>query len=254
MPGTSKSGSKTVSLVREGEITVDSKGIQHVSPDDGYTISLPSGAIAEGKTVTFKYGVVPDGPFGPFQFPNGVRPVSAILSLHPTTEEPLLKPIEIALPHFIHCETQEDQKRLAVYKADCHSDVREGADGRTLYSFKKMTGVKLSLGIYNGDPNYPEGIPYAKFSTGHCCYLCIGEYGKDDTDRAIFSLVEAKPKTLNRFEELVVHFCLPYFLPTCHMVRRINSFYPHPQALSHAAFTVKSLEWAWGQAYVLAAS
>ena len=254
MPGTLKSGSKTVSLVREGEITVDSKGIQHVSPDDGYTISLPSGAIAEGKTVTFKYGVVPDGPFGPFQFPNGVRPVSAILSLHPTTEEPLLKPIEIALPHFIHCETQEDQKRLAVYKADCHSDVREGADGRTLYSFKKMTGVKLSLGIYNGDPNYPEGIPYAKFSTGHCCYLCIGEYGKDDTDRAIFSLVEAKPKTLNQFEELVVHFCLPYFLPTCHMVRRINSFYPHPQALSHAAFTVKSWEWAWGQAYVLAAS
>ena len=218
MPRTSKSGNKVVSLVREGELTVDSRGKQYISSDDGYTISIPPGAVAKGKTVTFKYGVVPDGPFGPFHFPNGVRPVSAILSLHPTTEEPLLKPIEIAQPHFIHCKTQEDQKRLAVYKADCQSDVREGADGRILYSFKKMTDVKLSLGTYNRDPNYPEGIPYAKFSTHHPCYFCIGEYGKDDTDRAIFSLVEVKPKVLNQFEDLIIHFCFPYFLPTCHKV------------------------------------
>ena len=201
--------------MREGEITVDSKGNQYVSPDDGYVIFVPPGAIAKDKTVTFKYGVVPDGPFGPFEFPDGVRPVSAIMSLHPTTEEPLLKPIEIAQPHFIHCETQKDQKRLAVYKADCRGEIK---NGKMVYSFKQMIDVKLSLGTYYGDPNYPQGIPYAKYSTGHFCHLCIGEYGKDETDRAIFSLIDIKPKTLGPSEDLVVRFCLPYFLPTCHKV------------------------------------
>ena len=214
-PSISKSQKQMISLVREGEMTVDNKGKQYISPDDGYTISVPPGAIAEGKTIAFKYGVVPDGPFGPFEFPDGVRPVSAIISLHPTTEEPLLKPIEMALPHFIHCETKEDQKRLGVFKADCHRDVK---GGKTIYCFKDMTEVKLSLGTYNGDPNYPEGIPYAKYSTTHGCFWCIGEYGKDETDRAIFSLIEVKPKILDQHEDLVIHYCLPYFLPTCHKV------------------------------------
>ena len=241
MPRTSKSGNEVVSLVREGEMIVDSRGKQYISPDDGYAISIPPGAIAERKTVTFKYGVVPDGPFGPFKFPDGVRPVSAILSLHPTTEEPLLKPIEIAQPHFIHCETQEDQKRLAVYKADCHSDVTEGRDGKMLYSFKKMTNVKLSVGTYNGDPNYPEGIPYAKYSTGHCCYLCIGQYSKDETDGVIFSLIEVKPRMLNQLEDLIIHFCLPYFLPTCHTVSMLATSIMYIYSNLHIQFMHNAL-------------
>lgn len=212
-------------------MTVDSKGKQFVSPDDGYAILVPPGAIAKGKTVTFKYGVVSDGPFGPFEFPDGVRPVSAILSLHPTTEDPLLKPIEIALPHFIHCESQ-DNKRIAVYKADCHGEVR---DGKVVYSFKQMTGVKLSLGTYRGDPSYPQGIPYAKCSTDHCCYLCYGEYGKDETDSAIFSLFDIKPKTLGPLEDLVIHFCLTYFLPTCHKV--CGAYYSTPNMTTNNVHT-----------------
>ena len=207
--------SKSVSFVREGEMTVDSKGKQYVSPDDGYIISVPPGAIAEGKTVTFKYGVIPDEPFGPFEFPDGVRPASAILSLHPTTEEQLLKPIGIALPHFIHCETKEDEKRLVVYKADCHGEIK---NGKKIYSFKQMTDVKLSHGTFRGDPNYPQGIPYAKCSIDHFCYLCFGEYSKDETDRAMFSLFDIKPKTIDPVENLVILFCLTYFLPTCHKV------------------------------------
>ena len=221
----SKSENGGVSLVREGEMTVDSKGKQYVSPDDGYVILVPPGAIAKGKTVTFKCGVVPDRPFRPFEFPNGARPASAILSLHPTTEEPLLKPIEIALPHYIHCETQEDQKRLTVYKANCHGEIK---NGKTVYSFKQMTDVKLSLGTYRGDPNYPQGIPYAKCSIDHFCYLCYGEYSKDETDKAIFSLFDIKPKTLDPREDLVIRFCLTYYLPTCHKVGIRVVFSSHP--------------------------
>lgn len=214
--------SKSVSFVREGEMTVDSKGKQYVSPDDGYIISVPSGAIAEGKTVTFTYGVAPDGPFGPFEFPDGVRPVSAILSLHQTTEEQLLKPIEISLPHFIQYETKEDEKRLVVYKADCRGVIK---NGKKVYSFKQVTNVKLSLGTFRGDPNYPQGIPYAKCSIDHFCYLCFGKYSKDDTDRAMFSLFDIKPKTIDPVENLVICFCLTYFLPTCHKVLSSLCYY-----------------------------
>ena len=196
----------------------NSKGKQYVSPVDGYVISIPPGAIPEGMTATFKHGIVPDGPFGSFKFPTGVRPVSAILSLHPTTEQPLLKPIDVALPHFIHCETQEDCQRLAVFKAKCTGD-RGNGHGKQIYQFEQMTEVNLSLGTYYGDSKYPEGIPYAKYSTDHHCYLCIGEYRKEDIDKAIFSMIEVKPKVVDQFDNLVVHFCLPYFLPTCHQVR-----------------------------------
>ena len=213
----SRRGNQGVSLIREGELEVDSTGEKYVSSDDGYAISIPPGAITEGKTATFKHGVVPDGPFGPFEFPTGVRPVSAILSLHPTTEQPLLKPIEIALPHFIHCETQDHCNRLAVFKADCR--ITDEKDGQQIYSFKEMTGVNLSLGTYCEDQNYPEGIPYAKFSTDHLCYWCLCEkYSHDDTDRAIFSLIEVTPRVLDQSEDAVIQFCLPYFLPTCHKV------------------------------------
>ena len=209
-----------VVLVREGEIEVDSNGKKYVSPEDGYAISVPPGAIPQGKSITFRHGVVPDGPFGPFEFPTGVRPVSAILSLHPSTEQPLLKPMEIALPHFIHCETEDVCSRLAVFKADCR--ISDGEEGSKLI-FKEMPGVNLSLGMYCEDPNYPEGIPYGKFSTDHHCYWCLCErYSPEDTDRAIFSLIEVRPKVLDLSEDAIIHFCLPYFLPTCHKVHTMS--------------------------------
>ena len=192
---------------------MDSKGCQFVSPEDGYAISFPPGAIPEGKTVTYKHGVVPVGPFGPFKFPEGVRPVSAIISLHPTTDQPLLKPIDVALPHVMHSEAWG---RLAVYKADCHGSKE---NDETIYSFDKMTNVNLALGMYHGDSNYSGGIPYAKFSTLHFCYMCISVHGKERTDRAGFTLFEVKPKVVDPSEDLLIHFCLTYCLSTCHRVR-----------------------------------
>ena len=207
-----------VVLVREGELKVDSKGRQYVSPDDGYAISIPPGAVPEGTTVMFKHGIIPDGPFGPFKFPKGVRPVSAILSLQSNAEDGLLKPIDIALPHFIWCETLDDCKKLAVFKANCSSYAKKE---KKIFNFEEVTGadINLSLGTYYGDPKYPEGVQYAKYSTTHHCYMCIGEYRKEDIDRAIFSLIEVKPKVVDQSDDTVVHFCLPYFLPTCHKVK-----------------------------------
>lgn len=183
-----------------------------MSADDGYAILFPPGAIPEGKTVTYKHGVVPDGPFGPFKFPKDVRPVSAIISLHPTTNQPLLKPIDISIPHVMRCEAWGG---LAVLKADCHSDKE---NGRMIYKFREVANVDLALGTYHGDTNYRDGIPYAKFSTRHLCYWCIGTHEKEYTDRANFTLFEVKPKVVDQAEDLLIHFCLTYCLSTCHKV------------------------------------
>ena len=212
-----RSGFREIPLAREGKLKVDSKGFQYVSPDDGYAILFPPGAISEGNTVTYEHGVVPDGPFGPFEFPVGVRPVSAIIFLHPTTDQTLLKPIDIVLPHIMHSEGWE---RLSVYKADCHG---KEENGKLIYSFKEIANVNLAFGTYYGDSNYREGIPYAKFSTYHLCYICIGIHDKEYTDTANFTLFEVKPKVLDQSEDLLIHFCLTYCLSTCHKVYLVHA-------------------------------
>ena len=194
------------SLVREGELQVDCKGKEYASPDDGYAFSIPPGSIPEGKTITFKHGIVSDGPFGPFEFPTDVRPVSSILSLHATIEQPLLKPIEIALPHIIHCENADDHKQLAVFKATCN-DFRIGRNGEHIFSFKKVSSANLTIMMC-------QGFPYAKFSTCHCCYMCYGVCSKEDTDNALFCFVEAIPRVIRQSRPLI-HFCVIFFLPTC---------------------------------------
>ena len=205
-----RSETPDLSLVREKELIADSNGKQYVSPDDGYAISIPPGAIPEGKTITFKHGVVPDGPFGPFEFPDGVRPVSLILSLYLTTEheqQPLLKLIDIALPHFIHYDTPDDQKSLSLFKA-CHNDFKVGRNGKPVLCFKKITNETLKLSWHHDQP-------YVKYSTDHCCYWCLGKFGKEDTNSAIFNLIEVKSKFTSQSKQQIVHFCLPYLLPTC---------------------------------------
>ena len=199
-------------LLRERELIVTSEGTQFVSQDDGYIISVPSGAIPKGTTVTFKHGVIPHGSFCRFEFPNGVHPVSSILSLHSTTEENFLKPINIALPHFINCKTPDDCMNLAVFKA-CHTI---SANGKPAYHFEKMPNENLSLfSVRNKDSG--AVIPYAAYSSDHCCYWCVGIYTRDDTDKAMFCLTEAKQKVSgeNESRELTIHYCLSYYLPTC---------------------------------------
>lgn len=195
--------------MREGELHVNSQGKRYVSPADGYAFSIPPGTIPEGKTtMIFKHGIVPYGPFGPFKFPEGVVPVSAILYVHPTSDERLLKPIEIALPHIIQFGKADDRKhlQLSVFKADCNNFRRE-KNGKKIYNFEKAPCENLSLLTC-------RGFPYAKMSTQHCCYMCYGVYRKEDTDDALFCLVEAIPR-IAEDSNRVIHFSVLFFLPTC---------------------------------------
>ena len=202
-----------IQLLREGELTVTSDGAYFASPDDGYIISVPPGAVPKGATITLKYGVVPHGGFSQFQFPEGMNPVSPIVSVQSTTKQKFFKPIDIAMPHFINCETPDDCNQLAVFKA-CHTT---GENGMPTYRFEEMPKENLSLFSVRNKVNGTI-MPYAAYSADHCCYWCIGTYSKKVTDKAMFCLVEARPKPTEELKEsmeLTIHYCLPYYLPTC---------------------------------------
>ena len=199
-----------VHLLREKEMKVTSEGAQFVSQDDGYIISAAPGAVSKGSSVTLRHGVVPHGAFDQFEFPKGVYPVSAILSVQPTSDWKFLKPISIALPHFMSCETEDDCTKLIVLKA-CHVTDENGV---SKYRFKKMPKKNLTLFSVRDKKN---GMvwPYVSYSSDHCCYWCVGTYNKSDTDKAMFCLTEAKPKSTEAVESREFHFCLSYYLPTC---------------------------------------
>ena len=211
-----------IPLMREMQTNVMSDGAPIISQDDGYIISVPPGAISKGLSITLKHGVVPHGAFDQFEFPEGVTPVSAVLSVQCPTKRTFLKPISIALPHFMNCETSDDCNKLAVFKA-CHAS-QINVNGRKKYQFKEMPKERLTLFTVR---NKKAGLvlPYAAYSSNHCCYWCVGTYNKTDTDKAMFCLTEAKPKLSDELEtkEFNIHYCLSYYLPTCLKVKLVNN-------------------------------
>ena len=201
--------SHNIQLLRELEMNVTAEGRVFTSRDDGYIISIPPGAVSKGSQVTLKHGVVPHEAYHIFEFPSEAYPVSAVVSVQSTSNQAFLKPITIALPHFIHCETSDDCRKLAIFKA-CHVTDENGV---STYQFKEMLKEQLSLFSVR---NKEIGVllHYAAYSSDHCCYWCVGTYDRNVTDKALFCLTEANLKA-SEGVDLSIHYCLSYYLPTC---------------------------------------
>ena len=52
-----------------------SEGLQYVDEANDFSLEIPEGAIPEGERLTIDVGVAL---FGPFKFPEGLRPVSPV--------------------------------------------------------------------------------------------------------------------------------------------------------------------------------
>ena len=74
-------------------------GMRYRNEPMGVTIDVPEGAIKEG-FLDIKVGLAL---YGPFSYPDGLRPVSVVLLMCPQQEVTLLKPIRVILPHIIDC-------------------------------------------------------------------------------------------------------------------------------------------------------
>lgn len=193
-------------LARVGSFNVDSRGTEYHSSDDGFKLVISEGAVAKGEIVTIHHGVVPYGLTGPFQYPEGWKPVSAIVWFCSSSETEFQTPVQIEIPHYIDCEHEEDHNVLAFLKAK-HDDYTLTKNGQKLFQFQPVEESSL-FESYSG-----------QLSTTHFCYYCVGVNSREDTRKASFCLTTAIPCHSGKQQNWNVDFCLSYFLPTCLKVR-----------------------------------
>jgi len=158
--------------------------------------------------ITVEFGVSPYGPFSPFKYPHGCRPVSAIVWLCANPAITFLKPVEIKLPHFAYCRDKNDRKALTFLKAD-HSQTSD-----EMFHFSETDG-ELSFTL---DPD--DEMSYGSLLTNHFCMYCVCKYTRCDTNSANYSLVIARPKHISQEHPFQIHCCLAYML---HMLQGEHS-------------------------------
>lgn len=191
-------------------------GTINLSEDD-ITIVFPDGFISQ-PSVTFRHYVIPHEFISPHSFPQGFRPISAILLLEPREQIQFLKPIEITMPHFVDLETEDDCKRIAFFKA-CTDDY-EIINGQTIVKFKEVSNdmaVSLFTTRFMDSDNIERRIQYATLYAGCCCYICsVENMTSEDTNKAKFCLTQAVSRFSN---EVTLHYIIHYDLTTCLKVK-----------------------------------
>ena len=91
-------------LTRTQQLEFNSDGGTYHSAEDGYSLTVPKGAIPENMgSVSVQCGVIPYGPLGQFKYPDGVKPVSPIVWFCSTPSVEFQKPVEIVIPHCLDC-------------------------------------------------------------------------------------------------------------------------------------------------------
>ena len=194
-------------LTRTQQLEFNSDEGTYHSAEDGYSLTIPKGAIAENMgTVSVQCGVIPYGPLGPFTYPDRVRPVSPIIWFCSTPSVEFQKPVEIVIPHCLDCRSEEDTQSLAFFKAN-HDDYTVSDSGQKMFSFKEAEGTT----------SFPLNTSSGILRSKHFCFFCVGVYSREDTAHANFCLITAKPVHIQR--RCRIHFCLTYFLATCLKVK-----------------------------------
>ena len=157
-----------------------SEGRQFTDDVNDFSLEIPEGAIPEGERLTIDVGVAL---FGPFQFPEGLRPVSPVfwVCVRDNPNFQFSKPVTVTIPHFLDLENDEDIQSLglAFLKAEHNTDP-EG-----VVNFLQTDG-KIKF-----QPSSKFGV----LQTNHFCSLCIA--------------CKDKPEVLTRTD-----FCMTSVIPT----------------------------------------
>ena len=194
-------------------IECDHKGCEYTIEDHDITIRIPEGAVPNGKTFHFEIGVAM---YGPFDFPEGTRPISPILWVCIMEENAIkfhqpTKKFQFILPHFLIGLTNErlSYHQVHVAKAN-HNEMN-----KMLYRFDVQEDQPLfaSLTEYNS---------YVLIESNHCCFYCLqaNQSPKLAKDAGYY---------LVRIEDLTspaeFYFVATFFLKTCIWVRSQNNYY-----------------------------
>ncbi len=181
-----------------------SSGAELHSDEHDIHIKIPPGAIPNGETLSIQVGVVP---FGPFNFPEGMVPVSPIVwlciaSVPHQSNYKFLRPVEITLPHYLDLSGDFDLQKLCFLKANhAYAGNKNGyynlsqTDGRTVFNRDKAHGTLF---------------------TNHFCLACMADKSitEERAANANYCLIMATPESPQQ-PLWDIYFGVMYFLPTC---------------------------------------
>ena len=181
-------------------VMCDNMGGEFYSSTHDFGFAIPEGAIPEGDSINIEVGVTLTGPF---DFPQGSKPVSPIVKLC-VQQQPnfqFLKPVEVVLPHYLDLSSEEYNSELQIGFLKAGHTLKDNQG----YKFEQMD-------LSNTHFKHEYGI----LRTNHFCYLCIGEASgvtRETTAEASFYLLGYQ--IMLNPTEWRVYFCVAYFLATC---------------------------------------
>ena len=194
----------TAAVNQMRKFVVGSEGGKYTSVSDGYSFVIQRGVLKSEISIT--HGIVPFEKCS-LQFPDGIMPVSKLISLCPDTD--CMVPLELSLQHWLDFDPQntESLKPLVVLKAH-HDRITKDMDGTPQMDFEIVEDAKI---IPSQNPKE------LTIQVAHFCAFCFGSrITQKDTNEAVrFYLIELKPKDKSK-GSWMVEFILSYvFVDTC---------------------------------------
>ena len=139
-------------------VCATSDGVKFFSEAHDFTLEIPKGAIPKNERITLHVGVAL---FGPFQFPENLRPVSPLFWACVCGQRNFhfSKPVTISIPHFLNLESDQDIHCLRL-------------------TFLKARHNKNSKGLYelcttDENATFQASNNFGVLETSHFCSLCI---------------------------------------------------------------------------------
>ena len=166
-----------------------------------FGLDIPAGAIPEGVTLSIDIGVAL---YGPFQFPQGLRPASPVfwICVRQLEFSEFEKPIIVTLPHFFSLKNQDaiESLGLAFLKA------KHERNKNQMFEFLPTDGITYF------EPHKKVGV----LETTHFCSLCVS---CADTMEAIksaeFCITALIPRRILLEESSYADFYITFLLATC---------------------------------------
>ena len=175
--------------------------VKYLDKSNGFSLEIPKGAIPEGERITIDIGVAL---YGPFQYPEGFRPVSPVFWLCVRDRKCFcfLKPVTVTISHFLHLESHDDIESLGLtfLKGDHEMNSQQ------MYQFQRAEG-DVCL-----EPLKEHGV----LQTTHFCLLCISsKISEKLIQKASFCLYSAIPPVISPMVPANVYFFVTFLLQTC---------------------------------------
>ena len=182
---------------------VTSAGVRYVDAANDFTLEVPEGAVPKTERLTLDVAVAL---FGPFQFPEGLRPVSPVFWVCVRDQRSFFfsRPVSVTLPHFLDLGSEEDVKSLGLtFLKARHSKNSEG-----MYEFSKT----------DGEVDFESSRRSGVLKTSHFCSLCIASKDRPECLKMTqFCLTSLLPRSIVSVgkKQYAYFFVTFYNLNTC---------------------------------------